>query len=114
MRGYHLVSLRTATRAVAGITVVDTAGIVRPGTAGEGCGGMAGGAVQAGLNVGGYSIHHAFRGSAIVTRSTVVGDAGVIESRRFEDARVMADTAILGSRDMTGFFRPGKTGVVTG
>ena len=43
----------------------------------------------------------------------VAGDAGVIESRRFEYARVVADTAILGSRDMSGFFRLGKTGIVT-
>ena len=49
-----------------------------------------------------------------MARSAIVGDAGVIESRRFENARVMADTAVLGSRDMAGFFGPGKTGIVTG
>lgn len=105
---------RSIAGAVAGITVVDTAGVMRPAAVSEGCCGMTGGAVQAGLNMGRHGIHHTYRGSAIVTRNTIVGDAGVIESRRFEDARVMADTAILVSRDMTGFFRPGKTGIVTG
>ena len=42
MRGYHFITLCAATRAVAGVTVVDTAGIVRPGAASEGCGGVTG------------------------------------------------------------------------
>ena len=114
MRGYHLISLRAATRAVTGIAVVDTAGIVRPGAASEGCGGMTGGAVQAGLNVRGNRVYLTLGDRTIMARNAIIRDASMIESRRFEDARVMADTAILGSRDMSGFFRPGKTGIVTG
>jgi hypothetical protein len=38
----------------------------------------------------------------------------MIESRWFEDARVMTDTAILIGRDMIGFLRRGKPGIVTG
>lgn len=64
--------------------------------------------------MGRYGIHHALRRSAIMTRSAIVGDAGVIEGRRFEGVRVMAHATILGSRDMAGFFRPGKSGIVTG
>ena len=105
---------RAIAGAVAVATSTRTTGVMCPAAVSEGCCGMTGGAVQAGLNMGGYSIHHTYRGSAIVTRNTIVGNAGVIESRRFEDAGVMADTAILVSRDMTGFFRPGKTGIVTG
>ena len=114
MRGNRVYLARRDITIMTGITVVDAAGIVRPAAASEGCGGMTGRTVQVGRNMGGYSIHHALRRSAIMARSAIIGDAGVIESRRFEDARVMADTAILGSRDMTGFFRRSKSGIVTG
>ena len=114
MRGNRVYFARCDIPIVTGITVVDTAGIVRPGAASEGCGGMTGRTIQAGRNMGGDSIHHALRRSAIMARSAIIRDAGVIESRRFENARIMADTAVLGSRDMAGFFRPGKTGIVTG
>ena len=49
-----------------------------------------------------------------MARSAIIGDAGMIESRRFEEARVMADTAILIGRDMSGFLRRCKPGIVTG
>jgi len=49
-----------------------------------------------------------------VTRNAIIRDAGMIESRWFEDARVMTDTAILIGRDMIGFLRRGKPGIVTG
>ena len=87
---------------------------MRPGAANEGCGGMTGRTVQAGLNVSRHSIRLALRRIAVMARSAIIGDTGVIESRRFEAARVMADTAILAGRDMAGFFRRGKTGAVTG
>lgn len=95
----------TTTRRVAGVAVTGTAGIVRPGTANEGCGGMTGGAVEAGWNVGGYGIHHADRGITIMTRDAIVDDAGMIERRRFEGTRIMADTTILIGRDMADIFR---------
>ena len=61
-----------------------------------------------------HGIHHACRRSAIMTRNAIVRDAGMIESRRFEDARVMTDTAVLIGRDMIGFLRRCKTSIVTG
>ena len=94
-----------------GITVVGTAGIVRPATASEGCGGMTGGTVQAGLNM---SIDHTLRRSAIMTGSTIVNDAGMIESCRHEATGRMADTAVLIGIDMIDFFGCGKTGFMTG
>jgi hypothetical protein len=99
---------------MAGITVVDTTGIMRPGAAHKSCGGMAGGTVQAGLNMGGNGIHLTLRRIAIMTGCTIVRDASMIEGRRFEGIGGMTDTAILNGRDMTDFFRCGKTGIVTG
>ena len=64
--------------------------------------------------MGRHGVYHTLRRIAIMTRSTIIRDAGMIEGRRFEYARVMADTAILGSRDMSGFFRRGKPSIVTG
>jgi len=114
MRGNRVYLARRGNTIVTGITVVDAAGIVGPGAASEGCRGMTGRTVQVGRNVRRHGIHHALSRSAVMARSAIIRDAGVIESRRFEEARVMADTAILGSRDMADFFRCGKTGIVTG
>ena len=49
-----------------------------------------------------------------MARNAIIRDAGMIESRWFEDARVMTDTAILIGRDMIGFLRRGKPSIVTG
>ena len=57
-------------RAVAGVTVIDATGIVSPGAADKGCGGMAGGAVQAGWNM---VRRHRGRGHAVTGRA-IVGD----------------------------------------
>ena len=97
-----------------GITVVGTAGIVRPATASEGCGGMTGGTVQTGRNMRRHGIHHACRRIAVMAGRAIVDDAGMIEGCRDEAARVMADTTILIGRDMTGFLGWCETGVVTG
>lgn len=99
---------------VAGIAVINTAGIVSPGSTGESCCGMAGRTVQAGLNMGRHGIHLAFRGDTIVARSTIIDDAGMIEGCRYEAAGGMTDTAILVSVDMVGFLGCGETGVMTG
>jgi len=114
MRGDRIYLARRDNTIVTGITVVDAAGIVRPGAANEGRRGMTGRTVQVSRNVRRYSIHHALCRSAVMARGAIIRDAGVIESRRFEEARVVADTAILGSRNMAGFLRRGKTGTVTG
>ena len=105
---------RAATWRVTSVAVADRGGVMNPRATSEGRGGMTGGTVQAGWNMIRHGIHHACRGSAIMTRNAIVGDAGMIESRRFEDARVMTDTAILIGRDMIGFLRRGKPSIVTG
>jgi hypothetical protein len=105
---------RTAAWRVTGVTVADSGGVMNPRAACEGCGGMTGGTVEIGWNMGRHGIHHTNRRITIVARNAIVGDAGMIESRRFEDARVMTDTAILVSRDMIGFLRRCKTSIVTG
>ena len=97
-----------------GIAVVGTARIVGPAAAGKGCGGMTRGAIQAGRNMRRYGVHHARRRITVVTGRAIVNNAGMIEGSRYEGARVMADTAILVSLDMTGFPGCGETGAMTG
>ena len=99
---------------MAGIAVTNTAGIMRPAATGEGRGGMTGRAIEAGCKVCGHGIHLACRRIAIVTGRTIVDDASMIEGRREEAARVMAYTAILIGRDMTGFLGCRETGAMTG
>ena len=99
---------------VTGVAIIGAAGIVCPGAAHKGCRGMTGGTVQAGRNMGGHCIYHALRRIAIMTRSAIVRNTGMIEGRRFEGIGRMTDTAILTGRDMSDFFRCGKTGIVTG
>ena len=114
MRGNRVYLACRSITIMAGITVVDTTGIVRPGAAHKSCGGMTGGAVQVGRNVGGDSVYHTLRRIAIMTPNAIVRDADMIEGRRFEGTGGMADTAILVGLDMSNFFRRGKTGIVTG
>ena len=99
---------------MAGITVVDTTGIVRPGAAHKSCRGMTGGTVQASHNMGRHSIYHTLRIITIMTPDAIVRDAGMVNRRRFEGTGRMTDTAILIGHDMTNFFRCGKTGIVAG
>ena len=61
-----------------------------------------------------HGIHHACRRISIVAGSTIVDDASMIEGCRDEAARVMAYTAILVGRDMTGILGCRETGVMTG
>ena len=67
MRGNRVYLARRGITIVAAVAVTDTAGIVRPGTAGKGCGGVTGRAVEIGRYVGGYGICHAFRRSTVMT-----------------------------------------------
>lgn len=80
---------------VTGVTVTDTTGIVSPGAASEGRSGMTGGTIQTGCNVCGDGIHLASRRITIMAGSTVVHDAGMVEGRRDETLRIVANTAIL-------------------
>ena len=59
-------------------------------------------------------VYLALGGITIVAGLAVIADAGMVEGCRFEAARVMAHTAILGSRHVTGFFRCREPGSVTG
>jgi len=114
MRGNRVYLAHRSITIMAGITVVDATGIVGPATAHKSCGGMAGGTVQAGLNMGGHCIQLTLRRIAIMTRSAIVRDAGMIEGRRFEGIGRVTDTTIVIGCDMTDFFRRGKTDIVTG
>ncbi len=78
------------------IAVSSTTGIVSPGAAYEACGGMTGMAIQRGRDVGGVGLRiHANRGTTIMTRSTIIHDAGMIKHRPDESTGVMTDTAVL-------------------
>jgi len=105
---------RAATWRVTSVAIANSGGVMDPRAASEGCGGMTGGTVQTGWNMGRHGIHHTSRRITIVARNAIIRDAGMIESRWFEDARVMTDTAILTGRDMTGFLGYRETGVMTG
>ncbi len=96
------------------LAVVGRAGIVHPAATSEGRSGMTGDTIQIGWKMGRHRVLHACRCITIVARNAIIRDAGMIESRRFEDSRVMTDTAILIGRDMIGFLRRGKPGIVTG
>ena len=104
----------TSARTVTLVAVTGSTGIMNPATTFESCSGMTGGTVQAGRNMSRYGIDHTLRRSAIITGCTIVGDAGMIEGRRFEGIGRITDTAILIGRDMSDFFRCCKTGIVTG
>ena len=99
---------------VAGVAIADTAGIVSPAAAGEGCGGMTGGTIQAGRYMGRYGIHHTCRRITIVAGSAIVDDAGMIEGCRYEATGIVADTTVLVSVDMFGFLGCSETSVMTG
>ena len=78
------------------VAVSSTTGIMSPGAAYEACGGMTGTAIQRGRDVGGIGLRiHTNRGTTIMTRSTVVHDAGMIKHRSDEGPGIMTDTAIL-------------------
>jgi len=96
------------------LAVVGRAGIVHPAATSEGRSGMTGDTIQIGWKMVRHGIHHTSRRITIVARNAIIRDAGMIESRWFEDARVMTDTAILIGRDMIGFLRCGKPCIVTG
>ena len=87
---------RTAACTVTRVTVSSTTGIVSPGAAYEGCGGMTGTAIQSGRDVwrGGFGIH-TLRSNTIMAGDTVINDAGMIEPRPDEGAGCMTDAAIL-------------------
>ena len=66
MRRNRVYLARCGITIVAAVAVTDTAGIVRPGAADKGCGGVTGRTVEVGRDVGGYGIYHAFRRSTVM------------------------------------------------
>ena len=90
---------RAAARTVTLVAVTGRTGIMHPGAAYEGCSGMTGTAIQISRKVGGVGLGSlANRRTTVMTRSTIVIDAGMIKYRAGEAKREpggMADTAIL-------------------
>jgi len=76
---------------VAVIALTGSTGIMEPGAADEGCGGMTEMAIQRCRNV---AITHTGRRHTMTGRA-IVHDAGMIKHRPFERTGVMTDTAIL-------------------
>ena len=90
---------RAAARTVTLVAVTGSTGIMNPGAAYEGCSGMTGTAIQVSRKVGRVGLGSlASRGNTVMTRITIVNDAGMIKYRAGEAKREtggMADTAIL-------------------
>ncbi len=97
-------------RTVAGIACSSGTAVVEPRTANEGCRGMTDVAIQRRPNVVGM---HAYCGRAVVTRSAIVNDAGMVEGRGDEVASIVTNAAILAGGQMILRFPCGKTGVMT-
>lgn len=86
-----------------------------PGAAYEGRRGMAGVAIQAGLKVGGVDLGiFANRSHAVMTRSTIVQDTGMVEHRPDEGAGVMTDPTVLACCYMTACFAGRKRTIMAG
>ena len=104
-----------ATADVTLVAITGAAGVMNPGATDESGGGVAGRAVQAGTQVGwvGLRIHANCR-NTIVAGSTIVDDAGVIESGREEAAGIVTDTTILVGWYMVERLAEGKRTVMTG
>ncbi len=76
---------RAATRTVTLVAVTGSTGIMHPGAAYEGCGGMTGVAIQVGFKVGGVGLGSlANRRTTVMTGNTIVVDAGMIKYRAGE------------------------------
>ena len=102
----------TAARRMTAIAVAGAARVVNPGTADKGRGGMAEVAIQAGRDVRRHCIRHAGGRVAVVTGSTIIDDAGMVEVCRDKAGRGMTDSAILVGRNVIGRFGRGKACVV--
>ncbi len=81
--------------------------VVRPGSTHEGCGGMTGGAIQAGRDVRGIGLGIHAGGRNTMTRRTIIHNTGMIEGCRDKATSVMTDTTILTGCNMIDFFRGG-------
>ncbi len=87
---------RIAIRTVTCIALTSSTDIVDPGTTYEGCGGMTGATIQSSRKVGRVGLgSHTFCCNTIMTRSTIVHDAGMIKHRTDEAAGCMTDATIL-------------------
>ena len=87
---------RIAISMVTGIALVNTAGIVDPGTTDEGCRGMAIEAIQSSCKVSRIGLGiFTDRLNTIMAGGAVICDAGMIKHGADERAGVMTDTAVL-------------------
>ena len=104
----------TTTRAVTLIAISNARGIVSPGAAKEGCGGMTGVAIQRRFNVGGVGFGIlANRCHTIMAGLAIINDAAMIESRPDETTGGMADSTILVCRYMAACFACGERAIMT-
>lgn len=114
MRGHRVYLTGCGIAVMAGIAVVGTAGVMRPGAAGKGRRAVTEIAVQAGRDMRRYRVYLAGRGIAVMAGLAAAGNAGMIEGRRGETTGIMANAAILTGVDMAGIFGRGKSGSMTG
>ena len=94
---------RIAIISVTCITLISSTGIVDPGTADEGCSGMAIEAIQSGCKVSRIGLGILTdRGRTIMAGFATVYDTGMIKSRAGESAGVMTEATILNGCNMRG------------
>lgn len=101
---------------MAAITAACTAGIVCPGAACEGCGGVAGATIQAGGNVRWVGFCIRTGGGYAVARITacIVGDGAVVKGSGYEACGSMAETTVCGGLHMVVAFALRECAIVTG
>ena len=94
---------RIAISTVTCIALISSAGIVDPGTADEGCSGMAIEAIQSGCKVRRADLGIlTFRCHAVMAGFATVNDTGMIKHRAGECTGVMTDATILNGCNMRG------------
>ena len=105
---------RIAISTVTCIALISSAGIVDPGTADEGCSGMAIKAIQSGCKVSRIGLC-IFTDCSITIMAgvTTVYDTGMIEYSSDESTGVMAEATILNGCNMSGLFAGGETCTMT-
>ena len=94
---------RIAISTVTCIALISSAGIVDPGTADEGCSGMAIEAIKSSCKVSRIGLGiFTFRCHTIMAGFATVNDTGMIKHRSGERTGIMTDTTILNGCNMSG------------
>ena len=103
----------TAITAVAIVAGIGSTGIMHPGAAHKGGGGMAIMAIQAGYKMSRVDLGIlTFRGITIMTGFAVIHYTTMIEHRADESAGVMTDTTVLTGGQVSIRLAYGKTGIM--